>query len=88
MGLATIDPHSHKVQTKLYKITKFGVVSKIQPFEIVKIYKEMYGHPDAVRHTVREIDHCISVKTSLIKTKLGNLVNLGVLFLSVWINSC
>ena len=25
MGLATIDPHSHKVQTKLYKITKFGV---------------------------------------------------------------
>ena len=32
MGLATIDPHSHKVQTKLYKtktklykIVKFGV---------------------------------------------------------------
>ena len=25
MGLATIDPHSHKVQTKLYKIHKFGV---------------------------------------------------------------
>ena len=25
MGLATIDPHSHKVQTKLYKILKFGV---------------------------------------------------------------
>ena len=25
MGLATIDPHSHKVQTKLYKIPKFGV---------------------------------------------------------------
>ena len=25
MGLATIDPHSHKVQTKLYKISKFGV---------------------------------------------------------------
>ena len=24
-GLATIDPHSHKVQTKLYKIPKFGV---------------------------------------------------------------
>ena len=22
----------------------------IQPFENVKIYKEMYGHPDAVRH--------------------------------------
>ena len=25
MGLGTIDPHSHKVQTKLYKIPKFGV---------------------------------------------------------------
>ena len=25
MGLATIDPHSHKVPTKLYKILKFGV---------------------------------------------------------------
>ena len=24
MVLATIDPHSHKVQTKLYKIPKFG----------------------------------------------------------------
>ena len=49
MGLATIDPHSHKVQTKLYKIPKFGV---IRPFENVKIYKEMYGHPDAVWHSV------------------------------------
>ena len=25
MGLATLDSHSHKVQTKLYKIRKFGV---------------------------------------------------------------
>ena len=25
MGLATIEPHSYKVQTKLYKIPKFGV---------------------------------------------------------------
>ena len=25
MGSATIDPHSHKVQTKLDKIPKFGV---------------------------------------------------------------
>ena len=24
MGLATIDLHGHKVQTKLYKIPKFG----------------------------------------------------------------
>ena len=54
MGLATIDSHSHKVQTKLYKIPKFDVnrpnaiASKIQPFENVKIYNETYGHPDAV----------------------------------------
>ena len=25
MGIATIDPHNQKVQTKLYKIPKFGV---------------------------------------------------------------
>ena len=25
MGLATIDPHSHKVQTKVYEITTFSV---------------------------------------------------------------
>ena len=25
MGLATVDPHSHEVQTKVYKIPKFGV---------------------------------------------------------------
>jgi len=58
----------------------------------------MYGHPDAVRHSVRMpyisllilmfLNRCISVKTSLINTKLGNLVNLDVLFQTVWINSC
>ena len=25
MGLATIDPHGHKAETKFYKIPKFGV---------------------------------------------------------------
>ena len=25
MGVATIDPHSHKVETKFHKIPKFGV---------------------------------------------------------------
>ena len=34
------------------------------------------------------LNRCISVKTSLINTKLGNFVNLGVLFLTMWINSC
>ena len=57
MGLATIDPQGHKAETKFYKIPKFGVIDpivrKIQPFENVKIYQEMYGHPDAVRQSVR-----------------------------------
>ena len=34
------------------------------------------------------LNHCISVKTSLINTNLGDFVNLGVLFLTMWINSC
>ena len=34
------------------------------------------------------LNACISVKTSLINTKLGDFVNLGVLFLTMWINSC
>ena len=52
MGLATIDPHSHKVQTKLYKIPKFGVnrPNNKQDTAIWKcqIYEEMYGHLDSV----------------------------------------
>ena len=65
----------------------------MQPFENVKAYKEMYGNPDAVRHSVLMpyislliltfLNRCISVKTSLINTKLRNLVNLGVLFLTM-----
>ena len=56
MRLETIDPHSHKaVQTKLLKNPQVcQKVSKIQPFENVKIYKEMYGHPGAVRLKKRE----------------------------------
>ena len=74
------------------------VFTEIQPFENVKIYKEMYGHPDTVRHSVwmpyisllilTFLNLFISVKTSVINTKLGNLVNLGVFFLTMWINSC
>ena len=58
----------------------------------------MYGHPDAVRHSVRMpyisflilkfLNRCISVKPCLINTKLGEFVNLGVLFLTVWFKSC
>ena len=34
------------------------------------------------------LNACISVKISPINTKLGDFVNLGVLFLTMWINSC
>ena len=34
------------------------------------------------------LNRYISVKTSLINTKLGDFVNLGLLFLTMWINSC
>ena len=58
MGLATIDSHSQKKLTEIHKIPKFGVNQASfhwdsQPFENVKIYKEMYGNPDAVRYGVR-----------------------------------
>ena len=53
MGLATIDPHSQSANQALQNpqvwctdIDRKG--SKIQPFENVKIYKEMYGYLDAV----------------------------------------
>ena len=58
----------------------------------------MYGHPDSVRNSVRMpyisllilkfLNRCISVKTSLINTTLGDFVNLGVLSLTIWISSC
>ena len=61
-------------------------------------FKEMSGHPDAVPHSFRMpyislliltfSNRSISVKASLINTKRGNLVNLAVLFLTMWINTC
>ena len=38
MGLVTIDPHSHKVQTKLYKIPKFGV-NRLKSKQYTAIWK-------------------------------------------------
>ena len=57
MGLATIDAHSQKEHTEIHKIPKFGVYqasfTEIQRFKNFKIYKEMYGHPDALSDSVR-----------------------------------
>ena len=71
-------------------------------FENEKNHKEMYGNADKSGHKsgfVRISIHffviffsflnaCISVKTSLINTKLGDFGNLDVLFLTMGINSC
>ena len=57
MGLATIDSHSQKELTKIPRFLSLVLIrlvfTEIQPFENVKIYKETYGNPDAVRHGVR-----------------------------------
>ena len=34
------------------------------------------------------LNHCISVKTNLINTQVGDFVNLGVHSPTMWINSC
>ena len=60
MGLATIDPHSHKVQTKLYKIPNFGVYSpkSKQDTANVKInFTKKCMVIEAVRHSVQMATH-------------------------------
>ena len=45
------------------------IVRKIEPFENVKIYKEMYGHPDAVRQSVwMAIHFCFFVNFEVFKS--------------------
>ena len=57
MGLATIDSHSQEEPPRFTRFLSLVLIrlvfTEIQPFENVKIYKEMYGNPDAVRHGVR-----------------------------------
>ena len=57
MGLATIDSHSQKELTKIPRFLSLVLIrlvfTEIQPFENVKIYKEIYGNPDAVSDSVR-----------------------------------
>ena len=99
MGLAAIEPHSHKVQTKLYKIPKFGVnrPNSKQDTTIWKcqnLQKIVWPSGRYVRTTkyfcviLAFLNGCISVKTSLINTKLGDFVNHSVLFLTIneWMN--
>ena len=59
----------------------------------------MYGHPDAVRQSVRMAIHFfvnfevfkslhLSYYWVYLHQTWGDFVNLGVLFLTMWINSC
>ena len=86
MGIVTIDIHRHKVHTKLYKIPKFGVNRpKCQNLQRNVWTSGRWPYISLLILTFS--NRCISVKTSPINTKLGDFVNLGVLFLTMWINS-
>ena len=74
MGLATIDPHSQKEHTEIDKISKFVRICPDFHTFLCKFFTFLNA--------------CISIKTSPINTKLGDFVNLDVLFLTMWINSC
>ena len=74
MGLATIHPHSQKEHTDIHKIAKF-----------VRICPHFHTF---LCNFFTFLNACISVKTSPINTKLGDFVNLDMLFLTMWINSC
>ena len=90
MGLGTIDSHSHKVQTKFYKIPKFVVTrpNSNQDTAICRKISKFTKKGMVIRtlseHSVQMAVHffvnfdvfcCISVKTSLINTKLKDFVN-------------
>jgi len=99
MELAAIDPHSYKVHTKLYKIPKF-VANRLNNKQDTTIWKDqnlqknVWPSGRCVWITkyfcviLAFLNGSISVKTSLFNTKRGDFVNLGVLFLTMWINSC
>ena len=87
MGLATIDPPSQKEHTEIHKIPKFDAnrasfdwdtgISNGKTF--IKKCIEMQTHTFLCKFSTFW-NARISVKTSPINTKLGDFVNLGVLY--------
>ena len=83
MGLPTIDLHNLKEHTEIHKIPK--------------IYKEIYrlldaagqlsGRPYISLYILTFSNGCILLTIGSVYTKLGDFVNLGVLFQTMWINS-
>jgi len=83
----------HIIRKSTTRFTRFPslvfirlILTELQRFKNVKIYKEMYGHPDADTASgwpyislliLTFLNRCSSVKISLINTKLGNLVTIG-----------
>ena len=76
MGLATIDPHSQKEHAKIPQISKFNVNQASFCPHLYTFLCKFFSFVNA----------CISVKTSLINTKLGDFGNLGMLFQTMGIN--
>ena len=87
MGLATIDPHSQKEHTEIDKIPTLqrNVWKSGQIRTFVRICPDFHTF---LCKFFTFLNACISVKASPINTKCGDFVNLGVLFLTMWINSC
>ena len=85
MGLATIDPRSHEVQRysrlKMSKLTKKHMAIRM-------LSDTASGWRYISLSILTFLNRCISIKTSLINTKLGDFVNLATLFLTMLINSC
>ena len=81
MGLATIDPHSQKEHTEIPKIPMFGVTNP----DFFRICPHFHTF---LCEFFSFLNARISVKTSLINTKLEDFGNLGVLLLIMGINSC
>ena len=73
--------------TKSPSLVLIGLVlTEIQAFKNVKKLQRNVWKCGQIRK-IRTLA-CISVKTGPINTKRGDFVNLGMLFLTMWINGC
>ena len=70
-----MDPIVSKIQDSHLKMPNFT-----KKFKAIRAYISLL--------ILTFLNRCISVKTSLINTKLEDFVNLGTLFPTMWINSC
>ena len=99
-SLPDFKPWRTRYETKLYQIPKFslnGPKSKQDTaiWKCQNLQRNVCPSGRCVRMPLRMpytsllivtfFNRCISVKTSMNNTKLGNLVNLGLLFLTMWI---